>query len=94
MKEITLRQVKEYCKRRGLVVMDGMLYEKLTSHPMLTLKPGITVKEAREAKGLTRAELSRRFKIPLRTLEDWDAGKRRPPEWVKALIIEKLERDG
>ena len=42
--------------------------------------------------GLSRAEMSRQFKIPVRTLENWESGKRNPPEWAEMLIIEKLER--
>ena len=52
----------------------------------------MTIKEAREAKGMSRVELSRWLGIPIRTLESWDAGVRTPPEWVKRLIIEKIER--
>ena len=51
----------------------------------------MTIKEARIAAGLSRAEMSRRFEIPIRTLEDWDNGKRTPPPYVEKLIIEKLE---
>lgn len=51
----------------------------------------MTIKEAREAKGITRAYLSRWLGIPIRTLESWDAGVRTPPEWAKRLIIEKIE---
>ena len=29
--------------------------------------------------------------IPLRTVEDWKAEKRHPPEWVVRLIVESLE---
>lgn len=52
----------------------------------------MTIKEAREAKGMSRAELSRWLKIPIRTLENWDAGTNEPPEWAKELIIEKIEK--
>lgn len=52
----------------------------------------MTIKEVREAKGMSRVELSRWLGIPIRTLESWDAGVRTPPEWVKRLIIEKIER--
>lgn len=38
--------------------------------------------------GISRAEFSRRYHIPIRTLEDWDAGKKKPPKYV----IELLER--
>ena len=49
------------------------------------------IKEARERAGLSRAEMSRLFEIPIRTLENWDAGKNTPPPYVEKLIIEKLE---
>ena len=51
----------------------------------------MSIKEAREQAGLSRAEMSRLFEIPVRTLEDWDAGKSNPPPYVKKLIIEKLQ---
>lgn len=51
----------------------------------------LTIKEAREAAGLSRAEMARQFEIPIRTLEEWDAGRRTPPPYVEKLIIEKLE---
>lgn len=50
----------------------------------------MTIKEARESIGMSRAEMSRVFEIPIRTLEDWDNGKRTPPPYVQKLIIEKL----
>lgn len=52
----------------------------------------MTIKEARERAGLSRAEMSRLFEIPVRTLEEWDAGRRTPPPYVEKLIVEKLER--
>lgn len=52
----------------------------------------MTIKEAREAKGISRAELSRALGIPKRTLENWDAGTRKPPDWLVKLIVEKIER--
>lgn len=51
----------------------------------------MTIKEAREQAGLSRAEMSRIFDIPIRTLEEWDAGRRTPPPYVEKLIIEKLQ---
>jgi DNA-binding transcriptional regulator YiaG len=32
------------------------------------------------------------FKIPLRTLVDWETEKRKPTEWAEILILEKLEK--
>ena len=39
------------------------------------------IKEKRIAAGLSRAEMARRFEIPIRTLEDWETEKRTPPVW-------------
>lgn len=50
------------------------------------------IKEKRIAAGLSRAEMARRFEIPIRTLEDWETEKRTPPVWAGKLIIEKLEQ--
>lgn len=44
--------------------------------------------EIREILGISRAEFSRKYNIPIRTLEDWDAGRKNPPEYV----LEMLER--
>lgn len=53
------------------------------------------IKEMRLKAVLSRAEMSRQFKIPIRTLECWESEKegarRTPPEWAELLIIEKLD---
>ena len=49
------------------------------------------IKIARMHAGLSRAEMSRQFKIPIRTLENWESGTRTPPVWAEELIVEKLE---
>lgn len=49
------------------------------------------IKKAREKLGISRAQMSRIFEIPIRTLEDWESGKRIPTHWAEKLIIEKLE---
>jgi DNA-binding transcriptional regulator YiaG len=50
----------------------------------------MNIKEARISAGLSRAEMSRRFEIPLRTLENWESDVNQPPAWVEKLIVEKL----
>lgn len=47
-------------------------------------------KEARTAAGLTQQQMSDIFKIPKRTIENWESGQRTPPEYVKILVLEKL----
>lgn len=56
----------------------------------------MTVKEIREALGISRAEFSRRYNIPIRTLEEWEAGRRTPPAWVPELLQRLIdaEKDG
>ena len=52
----------------------------------------MNIKEARIAAGLSRPQMSKLFyDLPVRTIENWEAGIRNPPDWEKKLIIEKLE---
>ena len=50
------------------------------------------IRAAREAAGLTQAEVFEVLRIPMRTLQDWENDRRTPPEWAELLIIEKLEQ--
>ena len=43
-----------------------------------------------ETRAMTQAEFSRLFEIPVRTVQDWDAGRRNPPGYVKQLICYAL----
>lgn len=45
-----------------------------------------TLKEIREVLGMNRTEFSRYMDIPLRTLEEWEAGRRQMPDYVLRLI--------
>ena len=47
--------------------------------------------EIRALLGISRAEFARRYHIPIRTLENWDAGTRKPPEWA-LYILERVVR--
>lgn len=49
--------------------------------------------EIRSILGISRAEFSRRYGIPVRTLEDWDYGKRKPPEWLLRLLERVVRED-
>lgn len=42
-----------------------------------------SLKDTRE---VSRAEFSRNYSIPIRTLEDWDSGNREMPIYVKTLL--------
>lgn len=49
------------------------------------------VRKICEQYGLTQAALAQRFGIPLRTVEDWATGKRKPPSYVVAMMERILE---
>lgn len=51
------------------------------------------IKEMRELLGISRAEFSRRYGIPLRTMEDWESGKRTPPPYVINLLERIIKED-
>lgn len=36
--------------------------------------------------GLNRKQFAEHFQIPLRTVEEWEAGRRKPPEYILRLI--------
>ena len=51
----------------------------------------LSLRERREKiLGISRAEMHRRYQIPLRTLEDWEAGKYKPADYVETLIAYTL----
>lgn len=49
------------------------------------------IRELRDSIGLTRKEFSEHIGIPVRTLEDWEAGRRTPPEYIPRLIAYQLK---
>jgi len=56
------------------------------------------LKKTREMLGMNRTEFSVYMEIPLRTLEEWEAGRRQMPGYVLRLIayytrMEKLRKD-
>lgn len=49
------------------------------------------IKTLRSEFNLTQAKLSEITGIPLRTIQNWDSGQRKPAEYVVELIRFKLE---
>ena len=45
-----------------------------------------TIKELREGTGMSRKAFSEHPGIPVRTLEDWEAARRTPPEYIPRLV--------
>ena len=50
-----------------------------------------TIKQLRESVGMTRKEFSQHTGIPVRTLEDWEASRRIPREYIPRLIAYQLK---
>lgn len=46
----------------------------------------MTIKELRKSTGLPQAKFSKKYGIPRRTLEDWEADKRTPPDYVVDML--------
>lgn len=51
----------------------------------------ISIRELCQQYGLTQRALAERFGIPLRTVEDWSAGRRKPPAYVVQMIHDLLK---
>ncbi|MBQ7796055.1 MAG: helix-turn-helix domain-containing protein [Lachnospiraceae bacterium] len=50
-----------------------------------------TIRMLREQTGLNRKEFAQHVGIPLRTMEDWEAGRRTPPEYIPRLIAYQIK---
>lgn len=50
------------------------------------------IKEARIEYGLTQKEFSEITEIPLRTIENWESGKRTPSPWVEKMVYKYLKQ--
>lgn len=53
----------------------------------------MTVKELREAAGMTRQQFTEYFGIPYRTLQDWELGNRKCPAYLLDLMEYKLRKE-
>ena len=59
----------------------------------------VKIRELRESNGMNRKEFCRYFRIPYRTVTDWERDERHAPEYVMRLLeyyirTEGLVRDG
>lgn len=49
------------------------------------------IQEIRESLNLSQSAFAKRFSIPVGTIQNWEQGKRKPPEYVISLIQRVLE---
>lgn len=50
------------------------------------------IREVRQKKGLQIKEIADMLSAPYRTIQDWDSGARKPPEWIEKIVIEKIKK--
>ena len=53
----------------------------------------MTILEMRNAFGDTQSEFAARYNIPFRTIQNWEAGVRKPPEYVAELLEDRIQSD-
>ena len=51
------------------------------------------VRSLRESTGMSRQEFAKYFEIPYRTLQDWELGNRRMPEYLFRLMEYKIHME-
>lgn len=51
------------------------------------------VKELRMLSGLSQQAFSEKYGIPKRSIENWEGGKRNPPEYVISLLERVVKED-
>ena len=54
----------------------------------------MTIKELREAAGMSRPKFAEYFRIPYRTVQDWELGNRKCPQYLLDLMEYKLKKEG
>lgn len=69
----------------NLVTADTEAYQKIID------RENNPIKYAREQAGMNIKALAELLGAPYRTVQDWNAGRRMPPKWMQALIVEKIE---
>ena len=51
------------------------------------------IKQLRMVSGLSQQAFSDKYKIPKRSIENWESGKRTPPEYVISLLERAVKED-
>lgn len=54
----------------------------------------MNIKEARKARGMSRKDVSRKLGIPYRSLENWEKGLSKCPDYVERLVVAEILRGG
>lgn len=57
---------------------------------MMNGQKKMTIKEIRKYTGLTQKEFAEKYKIPKRTIENWETEKRKCPEYTIELLAKAV----
>lgn len=53
----------------------------------------MNIRELRKELGDTQSEFADRYQIPFRTIQNWEAGIRKPPKYIEVLLEERVRND-
>lgn len=53
----------------------------------------MNIRDLRKQLGDTQSEFARRYNIPFRTIQNWEAGVRKPPEYILNLLYSRVRED-
>ena len=53
----------------------------------------MTIRDMRTQLGVTQSEFAARYNIPFRTVQNWETGLRKPPEYIVKLLEGRIKED-
>ena len=53
----------------------------------------MNIREMRTQLGDTQSQFAQRYRIPFRTVQNWEAGTRKPPEYMVKLLEQRIRED-
>ena len=53
----------------------------------------MNIRDLRKQLGDTQSGFAKRYNIPFRTIQNWESGVRKPPEYIRSLLEERVKAD-
>ena len=60
---------------------------------VMNMSTTIDIRDMRKQLGDTQSEFAERYNIPFRTVQNWEAGVRKPPEYIMGLLQARIKED-
>ena len=86
------RNQKKEIKTGIFALMQRAENAKFHEIKSLTQEDKMTLKELREATGLTAQEAAKVLGFPVKTWESWEEGEKSPAPFIEKAIIDKLNK--